>query len=526
MSPKLLALCLLLAAGAAWPQKITMDTRPQAFTPGGAVGGKLRVKWTVQQQAGVLLQLVDAAGRCARTLDAGNMAPGDYSVLFDGRDAAGNLLPAGAYTLRLSATPTASADRAFGVNGMLGQSSRTFTFEKATRFELDAKGIDPALVTVKVDGEPWAREETLEVAGNTFLVDAVAGAVELNPTGTLDRGSEIVVSCALGLPLENPFAVQTAPDGSLFIADNLFGLDTTNKKAKPRTGFVYKVDAAGRPAADFAKNGVLTATARDLAVDRDGNLYLVPVYHEIPVYDARGTFRYSVGGYIDPAKVDKAHPHGGYWPQGIAVNAAKRLLICNGDQTNVLYDATNADFAGYLACEGAAQGADMPPIHGPCAAAWGDTFYTTTYYCRLMKHRYDPATGELAVVWSTPALTAGPDTTLSGPAQLWFPMGLAADGTGLIYVADHQNHRVQIFFDAGAGWKHVGSLGSAGSSVEQCQLGGPHAVCLSPDGASLYVADDGLVVPSGNTPAVRGLARVVKWTLGAAETLEARLTIK
>jgi len=522
-----LILAVFLAAQVAWTQSVTMETKPLTVTPNAAVGGKIRLRWTVQKQTGVLLQVLNAAGKCVRTLDAGNMAPDDYNFIFDGCDAAGKVLPAGAYTLRLSATPRVEADLTFGAGGMLGQIARTFTFEKDRKFNLGVKGINAKMVTVKVDGETWEQEEDFLLAGNNYKVDAAAGTVEFNPTGTLDKGAEIIISFAQGLPLENPYAIKTAPDGSLYIADFLGILDGLNKRPKPRTGSIYKVDAAGKPILTFAKNGILALDGKDLAVDADGNLYVVPLYHTIFVYDSLGKPRYNVAGYIDPNKIDKDHPiHGGYWPGGIALNEARRMVMVNADQTNVLYDATKPDFTGFIACQSGKEGAELPPAFGPSLAAQGDFFYATTYYNRLIKYHFDPATKDFSIVWTTPVLIGGPDAKFTGQDQLWNALGIELDGTGLIYVADRSNHRIQIFFDAGTSYKYVGSLGSEGTAVDKCQLMAPHAITLSPDRKSLYVADDGIFLKSGNTPVVKGLARVVKWKLGAGEMVETKLVVK
>lgn len=529
--PVPLVICLLLAALAACGQRVEMSAKPIVIAPGAAVGNKARLRWTVQQQAGVLLQLLDASGKVLRTLDAGNMAPGEYDVVFDGSGADGKRLPAGAYTVRLSAVPKAVADAAFGVGGMLGQVSRTFTFRDARIFDLGAKGIDAASVRVKVDGDAWHREADFAIAGNTFTVDAAAGTVELNPTGVLDPDSEVIVTCARGLPLENPYALDTAPDGALYIADYLYGLDAQQKKPAPRPGFLYKVDAAGRPVAAFGKEGRLALPPKDVAVDADGSIYVVTLAHAIAVYDSFGKPRYQFADFTGSAgKGEERKVFGGYNPVSLALSETRRAVVCNANLSSILYDATKPNWDGFLALQEAKQGAELPPVIwqylGPCLAARGDSFYMTTYYQRLVKYRYDMATKEFSVVWSTSQEDSISSVPHDGPDQLWMPLDVEVDGTGLIYVADRQNHRVQIFFDAGTTYKHVGSLGSVGSDIARCQLMAPHALAVSPDRRSLYVADDGIFIKHQQVPVVKGLARVVKWTLAAEETLEAKLTIR
>lgn len=529
---RLLAVTLAaLWALAGWAQSITMDTEPLTITPGAVLGSTARIKWRVQKQSGVLLQVFDAAGKCVRTVYASRMAPNDYSVIYDGRDGKGQMLPPGEYTVRLSANPTAEPDLAFGAGGMLGQVTLRGAFQEARKLALGATGFDPKSVTLKVNGEIWERKDDFDAAGKNFKVDAAAGTIELNPAAELRKGAEIAVTFTRGLALENPWAIQAAPDGSVYIADNLYGLDQANKTPKPRIGKVYKVDAAGKPVGNFGQDGVLAYQCQDLEVDAEGRLYVAPYTHFISVFDAQGKRLYNVAGYSDSHGKGKDLPYrGGYWPKGIALNDARRMVIVNGDRTNVIYDATRPDFEGYLACQTGEEGASYPPVMwqylGPCVTALGDFYYQTTAYNNLVKYHYNREVDLFSLVWQTPTVSPGPDIKLDGPAQTWHAMGLEADGTGLLYVADRHNHRIQIYFDAGNTCQHVGSIGSKGAAVEKGQLMAPHAVTISPDGRTLYIADDGISVKFGNNPVVTGASRVVKWKLGAEETVEAKLTVK
>jgi len=394
--------------------------------------------------------------------------------------------------------------------------------------DIDFLGVDADQLQ---DGEAWDREEDFAMAGNNYKVDAVAGTVELNPTGALDKGAEIVISFAQGLPLENPCVVKTTPDGNLLISDYLNGLDGQNKKPTPRNGLLYKVDPTGKPVATFGKDGVLPMDCKDMAIDADGNLYIISLYHAAIALDSQGKQRYTFAGFTGSAGLGKDNPvFGGYWPMSIAMNEAHRAVIVNIDASNVLYDATKPDLTGYITVQHGKQGMELPPVYwqyiGPCIAAQGDYYYMTTSYHRLIKYKCDSTTKEFSIIWSTPQADAASDIKLAGPDQLWMAMGVELDGTGLIYVADRQNHRIQIFYDAGTTYKHVGSIGSLGNDAGKCQLMAPHALTLSPDRKYLYIADDGIFVKHVTVPIVKGLSRVVKWKLGAEEVIEAKLTVK
>ncbi|NLX44247.1 MAG: TIGR03663 family protein, partial [Chloroflexi bacterium] len=71
----------------------------------------------------------------------------------------------------------------------------------------------------------------------------------------------------------------------------------------------------------------------------------------------------------------------------------------------------------------------------------------------------------------------------SGNGQLNAPKGIALDAQGNLYVADSQNHRVQVFDPQG---QFVRSMGSQGSELGQLQEPWGVAVC---DDGTVYVAD-------------------------------------
>lgn len=71
----------------------------------------------------------------------------------------------------------------------------------------------------------------------------------------------------------------------------------------------------------------------------------------------------------------------------------------------------------------------------------------------------------------------------SGPGQLDSPAALALDAAGNVYVADTQNHRVEVFDADGGFLTQWGGYGSAPG-----QFNRPMGIAVSPDGR-VYVAD-------------------------------------
>lgn len=72
----------------------------------------------------------------------------------------------------------------------------------------------------------------------------------------------------------------------------------------------------------------------------------------------------------------------------------------------------------------------------------------------------------------------------SGSGQFKYPRGIAVDSSGNVYVADTDNHRVVVLNDAGT-VMHVLDGHDAGSDNFQY----PYGVAVTPDGATLYIAD-------------------------------------
>ena len=69
-----------------------------------AAGQPAAVSYAVEAAAArVSLTISDGSGKIVRTIDVGNVGAGEQSVVWDGKDAAGKSLPAGVYSVAVSA---------------------------------------------------------------------------------------------------------------------------------------------------------------------------------------------------------------------------------------------------------------------------------------------------------------------------------------------------------------------------------------------------------------------------------------
>lgn len=528
------AMFMLASAWTSQGQIIEMGKENLNLIQGAEVGSKIKIKWKVlDKDASVILRVTDKTGKTIRTLDAGKMPQGEYSALFDGRDSEGTPLPQGEYMVQLIANPSVATDSSFGCNGVIGTVSKKIRFSNNRSLDVDMKGVEPSSVKLEVKGIKWDKEDDFSIAGNNFVVDAAKDKLMLNPSAEIKDGDELSVYMTRGFPLENPWALAVAPDDSLYICDNLYQIDVTNKAAAPRSGFVYKATASGQAVKSFGQNGAMTTTCRDVAVDADGNLYVVPAEHYVAVYDSNGAKKMNIAGFTANLKPDAPDIYkGGYWINSIAIDRkSKRIIIINGSiPSYVLYDMTKPGLEGFITYMGPNDGAQLSPVlwqyYGPCVSMVGNNFYQTTAHHELRKFSYAPASKEISAAWATPAGDGASAQKSMPPPSLWHAMGVAADGTGLIYVANRNNGRIEIFFDAGASCKYVATLGGKGDDESKCQMVAPHGLALSNDKKHLYVADDGYSFKHVKEDEVKGLARVAKMKICEAETLTANLTIK
>ncbi|MCE9527413.1 MAG: peptidyl-alpha-hydroxyglycine alpha-amidating lyase family protein [Planctomycetales bacterium] len=91
-----------------------------------------------------------------------------------------------------------------------------------------------------------------------------------------------------------------------------------------------------------------------------------------------------------------------------------------------------------------------PPFHYPTnlAPAPSGEFYVSDGYGNARIHKFS-ADGRLMLSWGKPG---------SGPGEFHVPHGIAVDAAGMVYVADRENSRLQLFSSEGAfltEWKEI-----------------------------------------------------------------------
>ena len=255
-----------------------------------------------------------------------------------------------------------------------------------------------------------------------------------------------------------------------------------------------------------------------LATDDSGNLYIaVALNHRIHRVDSSGTITTVAGtgesgfsGDNGPA-VDARLS----FPHGVAVDGAGNLYISGNhrirrvDPSGIITTVAGTGERGFSGDNGPAVDAQLYYPIGLAVDGAGNLYVADSRNDRI--RRVDPA-GTITTVAGTGERGLNGDGGPAVDAQLNLPRDLAADGAGNLYIADRANHRLRRLDPSGtittvAGTGERGFSGDGGPAAA-ARLDSPDAVAV--DGAgNLYIADIGnhrirRVDPSGTITTVAG----------------------
>lgn len=156
------------------------------------------------------------------------------------------------------------------------------------------------------------------------------------------------------------------------------------------------------------------------------------------------------------------------YPAGIAINRFDWVYVTDLDNNRVQVFETNGDFAGWFGAAGSAPSQFTHPLR--VAIGPDDEVYVTDVSARCQ--RFDLG-GNLQLEWD------GED----GAGAFGNPRGVVVTEDGVVYVADTENHRIQVFSAIG---DDLGVWGVAGQGVGELNL--PAGLALTA-GGDLVVAN-------------------------------------
>ncbi len=262
--------------------------------------------------------------------------------------------------------------------------------------------------------------------------------------------------------LSQPTGIAVAADGTVLVADT--GNDRVQAFA-PTGELLWGFGRTGDGPGEFRR-------PMDLDLDPSGRIYVAELGGDrVQVFSARGELLRTIRGDGTPAgSFDGA--------AGVLASPAGDVYVADFYNDRVVRFAADGRFLGVLGRSGRL----LPGrLNYPTDVAWldGRVVVGDAY-----NHRVQLFTPDGAAVgrWGGP-LGSG----IPGARPGWFRVatGVATDHEGRVYVADFENHRIQVFTGDGALLTLFGSRGSGLGEFER-----PTDLDFGPDGR-IYVVDFG-----------------------------------
>ena len=290
-------------------------------------------------------------------------------------------------------------------------------------------------------------------SGNLYIGDSTNNRVRMVSNGTIttvagngtagykgDKGS------ATTAQLNAPAGVAVDSSGNLYIAD------TGNNVIRKVAGGTITT-FAGNNTAGFAGDGGAAASAElnspsAVAVDAAGNVYIADAGNDV--------IREVSGGNISTIVSGLMHP------QGLAVDASGNLYIADTDRRavgkfsgGVYTTIAGSGSGGFAGDDGPGTNAKLNDPTGIAVDSSGSIYIADTFNSRIRKLT---PTGIITTIAGNGSLNYVGEGGPATKAGLYFPHGVAVDGSGNVFVADTSNSLVRklqpsypIVADSGVG---------------------------------------------------------------------------
>lgn len=302
-----------------------------------------------------------------------------------------------------------------------------------------ASFVNPAAVAVDPSGNVFVSDSQLNAV---FRLDGVTGVVTV-AAGNGTRGFSGDGGPATNAELANPGGIAIDAAGNLFIAD-------TARIRKVSNGVIATV--AGNGTAGFSgDNGSATSaevgtfgSAPGVAVDLSGNLYIIDGFRIREVSNGvittiAGTGFEGLSGDGGPA-IDATMA-----PEGIAVDASGDIYIAESANARVreisngvIDTIAGGGPIGYLGDNGPATSANIGFPQGVALDQSGN-LYIADGRTRVR----EVINGTITTVAGNGTFSPFIDNVPATTGSLNYPVGVAVDSSGNVYIADSFNYRIR-----------------------------------------------------------------------------------
>jgi sugar lactone lactonase YvrE len=291
-----------------------------------------------------------------------------------------------------------------------------------------------------------------------------------------------------------PFGIATDATGNIYVAD--FG-NSTIRKVSPAGAVTTLAGVAGSAGAnDGAGSGAKFNHPSALSLDAAGNIYVIDTSNQtVREVTAAGNVTTLAGNSGIGGKADGSGAAATFfYPGGIAATGSGTLYVA--DTGNHLLRQVNlpgsvSTLAGSSGQKGSSDGSGSSATFAypyGIASDGSGHIYVADHGNNTI--RRITTSGSV----STFAGTAGPAGSADGAggaASFSGPAGVAADGNGNVFVADAGNSSIRKISSSGAVTTFAGSSGSAGSADGTggvARFNAPQGIAVDATG-NIYVAD-------------------------------------
>jgi RHS repeat-associated protein len=426
-----------------------------------------------------------------------------------------------------------------------GNGSPTESVSSGTTNVCTVLGITVSYVgvgTCTLQASATATTDYTSVTGNaqSFIVSQIPPTINTIAGNGTNNGYNGDGELATSAELTPAGGVAVDSAGNIYIADFH---NQRIRKVTVSTGDISTV--AGNGTAGYSGDGGSAISAElqgpsGVALDSAGNIYIADEQNNrirkvtvstgyISTVAGTGTAGYSGdGGAAISAKLNV--------PYGVAVDSAGNIYIADEGNnrirkvtsTGAISTVAGNGTAGYLGDGGAATSAELYDPFGVGVDGAGNIYIADFANNRIRE--VTASTGYISTVAGNGTAGFSGDGGAAISAELNYPIGVAVDSAGNIYITDGQNERIRkVAGSTGtistiAGNGIAGYLGDGGAATSS-ELNGPTGVAV--DASDIYITDAGnnriRSVGSGLTASISISCSPGTMTYGSSTTCTATL---